>query len=109
MRVTDRITKLLKERNTLSLGVAKDQLVIEGVATDSNNPLLRELAGRLHRHHLGALSFHHGVSPNEIFEFLNFADDIKTLMRAWIPVALVPDIPRPALNSHGSKGSGKLM
>ena len=69
-RVTDRVTHLLKQRSTLSLGVAKDQLVIEGVATDSNNPLLRELAGRLHRHHLGAVSFHQGVSPHEILQFL---------------------------------------
>jgi hypothetical protein len=69
-RVTDRVTYLLKKRATLSLGVAKDQLVIEGVATDTNNPLLRELAGRLHRHHLGAVSFHQGVSKQEILPFL---------------------------------------
>jgi len=48
-----------------------------------------------------------GGSLDEIFEFLNIADNMKPLMRSWIPVALVPDIPRPALNSHGSKGSGK--
>ena len=70
MRVTDRVTHLLKERSILSLGAAKDQLVIEGVATNSRNPLLRELAGRLHRHHLGAVSFHRGVSKHEILQFL---------------------------------------
>ncbi len=70
VRLTDRVTDLLKQRGTLSLGVAKDQLVIEGVATDSHNPLLRELAGRLHRHHLGAVSFQQGVSPHEILQFL---------------------------------------
>lgn len=69
-RVTDRVTHLLKQRGTLSLGIAKDQFIIEGVATDSNNPLLRELAGRMHRHHLGAISFHQGVSPHEILQFL---------------------------------------
>jgi hypothetical protein len=69
-RVTERVTLLLKERTTLSLGAAKDQLVIEGVATDSHNPLLKELAGLLHRHHLGAISFHRGVTPDEIKRFM---------------------------------------
>ena len=41
MHVTDRVTYLLKEGGTVSLGAAKDQLVIEGVGTDVNNPLLR--------------------------------------------------------------------
>ncbi len=58
IQATDRVTYLLKERGTLSFGAARDQLVIEGVASDVNNPLLRELAGRLRRHHLGAISFH---------------------------------------------------
>ena len=58
LHVTNRVTHLLEEKGTLSLGAARDQLVIEGVATDVNNPLLRELAGRLRRHHLGAISFH---------------------------------------------------
>ena len=69
-RTTDQVAYLLKERGTLSLGAARDQLVIEGVATDANNPLLRELAGRLHRHHLGAISFHQGVRKHEIRQFL---------------------------------------
>ena len=69
-RVTESVDRLLQQRGTLSLGVARDQLIIEGVATDSHNPVLRELAGRLHRHHLGALSFHQGVTPGEILEFL---------------------------------------
>ena len=87
-RLTDRITHLLKQRGTLSLGVAKDQLVIEGVATDSNNPLLRELAGRLHRHHLGAVSFHQGVSPHEILQFLSLVAEDPD--RAGEPLGLGP-------------------
>jgi len=47
----------LRRAATLALGVARQQLVIEGVATDAKNPLLAELAGRLHRHHLGAVTF----------------------------------------------------
>ncbi|HLZ44550.1 MAG TPA: hypothetical protein VKQ05_02635 [Gemmatimonadales bacterium] len=52
---------LFEGRATLALGVARQQLVIEGVATDPKNPLLSELAGRLHRHHLGAVTFHRGL------------------------------------------------
>ena len=69
-RVTESVNRLLQERATLSLGVARDQLIIEGVATDSHNPVLRDLAGRLHHHHLGAVSFHQGVTPGEILGFL---------------------------------------
>jgi hypothetical protein len=71
--VTRRAEHLFEERTTLALGVARQQLVIEGVATDSKNPLLSELAGRLHRHHLGAVTFHRGLRVTEV------ADVLKTL------------------------------
>lgn len=61
---------LLYAKPTLSLGVARTQLVIEGVATDPKHPVLLELAARLHRHHLGALAFERGVVPDELHEFL---------------------------------------
>ena len=68
--VARRLEGLLAERGTLSLGVARDQLVIEGVATDPRNPVLHDLAERLHRHHLGAVSFQRGVSGIELEEAL---------------------------------------
>ena len=71
--VTRRAEHLFAERTTLALGVARQQLVIEGVATDAKNPLLSELAGRLHRHHLGAVTFHRGLRVTEV------ADVLKTL------------------------------
>jgi len=64
--ITGRLDALLKDRATLSLGVARHQLIIEGVATDENNPVLGDLAQRLHRHHLGAVKFTHGVTSAEI-------------------------------------------
>lgn len=66
----ERLGNLLHERDTLSLGVARNQLVIEGVATEPTNPVLRELAGRLHRHHLGAVTFARGITYSEIHEML---------------------------------------
>ncbi|HXI63814.1 MAG TPA: hypothetical protein VNH14_04845 [Gemmatimonadales bacterium] len=71
--LTRRAELLLEDRATLSLGVARHQLVIEGVATDPKHPVLRELAGRLHRHHLGAVTFRRGLEASEV------ADALKVL------------------------------
>ncbi len=68
--VARKLVSLLADRGTLSLGVARDQLVIEGVATDPRHPVLRDLAERLHQHHLGAVSFARGVVGSEIDEAL---------------------------------------
>src|SRR5512140_655132 len=65
-----RLDTLLKDRTTLSLGVARHQLIIEGVATEEGNPVLRDLALRLHRHHLGAVKFSQGVTADEISDVL---------------------------------------
>lgn len=82
------LAALLETRGTLSLGVARNQLVIEGVATDPVNPLLRELAQRLHRHHLGAVKFARGVRDAEV------ADLLRTLAvegsRVETPLGLGP-------------------
>lgn len=66
MAVTQRAALLLDERPSLSLGVARQQLVIEGVATDPRHPVLGDLAGRLHRHHLGAITFTRGLRAEEV-------------------------------------------
>ncbi len=68
--IARRVDSLLQDRPSLSLGVARQQLIIEGVATDENNPVLRDLAQRLHRHHLGAVKFTQGVGAAEIADAL---------------------------------------
>lgn len=68
--VLRRSEALLRDRPSISLGVARNQLVIEGVATDPRHPVLAELAGRLHRHHLGAVTFSRGVEVGEIRDML---------------------------------------
>jgi hypothetical protein len=86
--VARRLESLLAERGTLSLGVAREQLVIEGVATDPRHPVLKDLAERLHRHHLGAISFARGVSGDEIDESLKLlAEDAS---RGGEPIGLRP-------------------
>jgi hypothetical protein len=68
--VARRLDSLLVERMSLAIGVARRQLVIEGVATDPDHPLLQELAGKLHRHHLGAVKFSRGVDRTELADAL---------------------------------------
>jgi hypothetical protein len=86
--VTRRAGLLLEDRSTLSLGVARHQLVIEGVATDPKHPVLADLAGRLHGHHLGAVTFRRGVEVAEV------AGVLKTLaldaQRSGDPLGLGP-------------------
>ncbi len=69
-RLVHRGETLLQDRPSISLGVARDQLVIEGVATEPRHPVLAELAGRLHRHHLGAVTFSRGIEPEEVTDAL---------------------------------------
>jgi hypothetical protein len=70
-RLVRRGEALLQDRPSISLGVARNQLVIEGVATDPRHPVLAELAGRLHRHHLGAVTFSRGFEPAEVTDALS--------------------------------------
>ncbi len=86
--VARRLEVLLAERGTLSLGVARDQLVIEGVATDARHPVLRDLAERLHRHHLGAIAFARGVTGAEIEESLKLLGE--DALRGGEPIGLRP-------------------
>jgi hypothetical protein len=69
--VANRLALLFDERReSLSIGVARRQLIIEGVATDPYNPVLKELAQRLHKHHVGALKFVRGIGREELAEAL---------------------------------------
>jgi hypothetical protein len=70
VQVASRLSELLSDRPSLSLGVARTRLVIEGVATDPKNPVLRDLASRLHRHQLGAVTLRRGVPVDELQSFL---------------------------------------
>jgi len=68
--IVTRAEKLLLDRPMIALGVARRQLIIEGIATDPTQVVLRRLAEGLHRHHIGAMSIGRGVSPDEFREAL---------------------------------------
>ena len=84
------LTRLLAERAALSIGVARRELVIEGVATDSNHPLLAELAGKLHRHHLGAVKLLPGIARTELSDALAVVG--LEAQRDAQPIGLQPEL-----------------
>ncbi|HEX6534621.1 MAG TPA: hypothetical protein VF041_08485 [Gemmatimonadaceae bacterium] len=81
-RTASRLDALLAERHSLALGVARDQLIIEGVATDPRNPLLHGLSRYLHRRDIGAVKFLEGVTR----------DELGAVLRS---LATDPDAPQP--------------
>ena len=100
--VMDKIALLLIDRKSMAIGIARRQLIIEGVGTDPEHPLLKELAGRLHKHHLGAVKFSQGVSRDELGDALaTIATDAgraseplgmnaEELSKRWTNVQLFP-------------------
>ncbi|HEY0809574.1 MAG TPA: hypothetical protein VGD49_05395 [Longimicrobiales bacterium] len=73
--VVQRLALLLADRPTVSIGIARRQLVIEGVATDPRHPVLRSLAEKFHKQHIGAIVFQRGVGA------LDIADMMRTVAR----------------------------
>jgi hypothetical protein len=65
-----RLAVFLEQTPTVSIGVARRQLIIEGIATDENHPILRDFAARLHRHQIGAVRFSRGLEKEELAEVL---------------------------------------
>jgi hypothetical protein len=57
-------------RGTLSLGVARDRLIVDGATTDDEHVLVCELCERLHGHQIAAIHLHEGVGRGEIDGFL---------------------------------------
>lgn len=65
-----RLEMLLLDRPVIAIGVARHQLVIEGVTTAPDNPVLRRLASVLHRHQLSAVTVARGVDGREVTQML---------------------------------------
>lgn len=60
------LTATLDTRPTVRIGVARRHLLIGDRASDPSNPVLRELAERLHRRQIGAIVIRKGVGPEEL-------------------------------------------
>ena len=68
--VVRRAEKLLENRPQIAFGVGRRQLIIDGIATDPDQPVLRRLADGLHRHHIGAFSIMRGADTHELGDAL---------------------------------------
>lgn len=100
--VMRKVALLLADRDSLSIGIARRQLIIEGVGTDPNHPLLKELAGRLHKHNLGAIKFGQALTRDELGDTLAtiavdagrgvepLGDKATELSERWANVRLYP-------------------
>jgi hypothetical protein len=69
-RFARRLEVLLENRESVTLGVARNRLVIETATTDPKNALLRDLAHRLHRHRIAAVHLTRGATAEEIEDVL---------------------------------------
>jgi hypothetical protein len=69
-RFARRLNALLGNRDSVTLGVARNRLVIETVTTDPKNALLRDLARRLHHHRVAAVHLTRGATGEEIEDVL---------------------------------------
>jgi len=69
-RLLARFEPLLAAQEALTIGVARDQLVVDGTPTDARQPLLRAFAERLHGHRIAAVQLSAGVRDDEMADFL---------------------------------------
>ena len=60
----------LLDRSSLTLGIARTQILVDGEGTDAAHPVLRELAQRLYRREIGGIEFSRGVEAAELSAFL---------------------------------------
>jgi hypothetical protein len=89
--VVTRAAPLLETRAQIAFGVARRQLIIEGVATNPAQLVLRRLAEGLHRHHLGAVTVLRGVTPEEVGQALRA---LSREPEQQGPLGLAPDAQR---------------
>lgn len=92
--VMKKVALLLVNRESLAIGIARRQLIIEGVGTDPNHPLLKELASKLHKHNLGAIKFSAGLTAEELQDALG-------------TIAVEPDREEEPLGTHAEELSEK--
>jgi hypothetical protein len=68
------LAERLRERPSLTLGIARTQILMDGVGTDAAHPVLRELAQRLYRRQVGGIEFSRGIEAGELSEFLIYVN-----------------------------------
>src|SRR4030043_2358076 len=64
-RAFELLKKLFELRNSITLGIAKDTLVIDEYTIDRKNPVFKEFALSLHSRGIAAITFHSGLNVEE--------------------------------------------
>ena len=109
---------LFQHRAMLTIGVSPRQVFVDGVGSDGEHPVLRDLAVRLHRHQLAAIQLRPGIKGGEVAELLHALatetwrqgkplglEPLDLLLGRWPSVSLEP-IPLDELEL--GEGSGSL-
>jgi hypothetical protein len=66
--VAVKLNDVLGDKPELAIGVARDQLLIDGAASDANSSVLRDLARKLYRRRIGGLRLQKGIDEVELGE-----------------------------------------
>ena len=66
--VAMKLNDVLGDKPELAIGVARDQLLIDGAASDANSSVLRDLARKLYRRRIGGLRLQKGIDELELGE-----------------------------------------
>ena len=69
-RVMKRLDNAMVGNKPVAIGIARNQVVVENVATDPANPLMKELATRFHRHRIGSITIEPELLRDELADFL---------------------------------------
>ncbi len=68
-RAFDALRKLITVKPEIVLAIAKDALIFDGYTMERKNPAYREFALTLSRMNIASVTFHPGITKDELYEF----------------------------------------
>jgi hypothetical protein len=111
------LNALFQRRAMLTIGVSRGQLFVDGVGSEDDHPVLKELSVRLHRHQLAAIQLRPGLKGGEFAELLHALaaetwrqgkplglEPLDVLLGRWPNVSLEP-LPLDQLELGDGSGS----
>ena len=79
-RLLENATALLADRDSFALGIARDELLIDGELYVTKSTYARELATRLHRRGVGAMTFERGLLLSQLSDALTWLASEKDFL-----------------------------
>jgi hypothetical protein len=115
------LNTLFQHRAMLTIAVSRGRLFVDGVGSDEDHPVHRELSIRLHRHQLAAIQLRPGLKSGELAELLQALatetwrqgkplglEPLDVLLGRWPNVSLEP-IPLDQLELGEGSGSERQV